>query len=190
MGVLFILNQSAHLTRLAQSLGGDIRCPKSQPRDKALPPGASAQLKLPGSKAQSRFQGHLLYHSRKQGSDGLAWYPGLDVGQRDFAVPLHGSGHNRIKKSSGICEWWAVRTGRILTDRAGTVLGEVLRRHVSGNRSNMAGDEAKGAAGGHRSPQAWRARWSRVNHKGSTVSSMPLLHSTQILSARPSPGSP
>lgn len=116
--VLFILNQSAHLFRLAQGLGGDIRCPKSQPRDKALPMMASAQLKLPGSKAQSRFQGHLLYSSRKQGSDGLACYPGLDVGQRDFAVSLHGSGHNRIKKSSGICEWWAVRTGRIFTDRA------------------------------------------------------------------------
>lgn len=40
--VLFILNQSAHLTRLAQGLGGDIRCPKSQPGDKALPTRASA----------------------------------------------------------------------------------------------------------------------------------------------------
>lgn len=78
--VLFILNLSAHLTRLAQGLGGDIRCPKSQPRDKALPTRTSAQLKLPRSKAQSRFQGHLLYYSRKQGSEGLACYPGLDVG--------------------------------------------------------------------------------------------------------------
>lgn len=48
---------------------------------------------------------HLLYYSRKQGSGGLACYPGLDVGQCDFAVSLHGSGHNMIKKSSGIREW-------------------------------------------------------------------------------------
>lgn len=50
--------------------------------------------------AQSLFQGYLLYSSRKQGRDGLACYAGLDVGQCDFAVSLHGSGHNRIKKSS------------------------------------------------------------------------------------------
>lgn len=116
--VLFILNQSAHLPRLAQGLGGDIRCPKSQPRDKALPTMASTQLKLPGSKVQSPFQGYLLYFSRKQGPDGLACYPGLDVGQRDFAVSCMGVATTRIKKSNGICERWAVRTGRIFTDRA------------------------------------------------------------------------
>lgn len=46
----------------------------------------------------------------------------------------------------------------------------------------MAEDEAKRAAGDHRAPQAWRARRSRVDHRGSTVSLMPLLHSAQILS--------
>lgn len=57
--------------------------------------------------------------------------------------PCKGVVTTGLRKAVGVCERPAERTGKVLTDRAGTVFGEVLRRHVSGNRSNMAGDEAE-----------------------------------------------
>lgn len=50
---VLILNQSVHLTRLTQGLGGATRCLKSQAGDKALAMRASLQLRLPGSKIQT-----------------------------------------------------------------------------------------------------------------------------------------
>lgn len=97
------------------------------------------------------------------------------------------SSHNRIKKNIGVPEWWAIRSGKILTGRDGTVLGEVLRRRVCLGAGaiwrEMRPREKLEAT--HHGPQAWRAQLSWVNHRDSTISLISFLHSTNNIECKP-----